>query len=131
MSKAIHFEIPVTDPEKASKFYEAVFGWKMFKYGDMDYWLVQAGEESEGGINGALIKKVGGEITQDITSAEGSVNAVITFNVEDVDETMKRVAENGGKVVTEKNEIPEVGTHFYFHDLDGNLIGAMKPAPME
>jgi predicted enzyme related to lactoylglutathione lyase len=130
MSKAIHFEIPVTDPEKSAEFYRNVFGWKLNKYGEMEYWLITAGEESEGGINGALIKKTGGEITQNITSAADSINSVVTFYVDDVDEAMKRVSENGGKVATEKMEIPGTGTHFYFHDLDGNLIGALKPLPM-
>ncbi|MGZ7109599.1 MAG: VOC family protein, partial [Methanobacterium sp.] len=29
MSKVIHFEIPAEDPERAIKFYEDVFGWKI------------------------------------------------------------------------------------------------------
>ncbi len=29
MSRVIHFEIPASDPERASAFYKKVFGWKI------------------------------------------------------------------------------------------------------
>lgn len=125
MGKVIHFEIPISD-EKNIKFYENVFDWKMSNYGDMEYWLVMAGNDGEAGINGALIKKKDGEEYKDISSAEGSVNAVVTVSVDSLDEAIKRIEENGGKVVTEKMTIPGVGVHVYFHDPDGNLIGAMQ-----
>jgi hypothetical protein len=31
MSKVVHFEIPAEDMERASKFYENVFGWEITK----------------------------------------------------------------------------------------------------
>lgn len=31
MAKMVHFEIGIDDPERAIKFYEKVFGWKMSK----------------------------------------------------------------------------------------------------
>src|SRR5260370_14373645 len=58
MSRVIHFEIPASDPERASAFYKKVFGWKIEKWpGPTDYWLVNTGAEGTPGINGGLMKK--------------------------------------------------------------------------
>ena len=43
MGKVAHFEIPTSNPEKAIEFYSKVFGWKFNKWGEMDYWLTEAG----------------------------------------------------------------------------------------
>ena len=40
MSRVIHFEIPINDADRATKFYKDVFGWKIEKWpGTMEYWL--------------------------------------------------------------------------------------------
>ncbi len=45
MSRVVHFEIHVDDPNRASKFYTDVFGWKFNKWeGPMDYWLISTGD---------------------------------------------------------------------------------------
>src|SRR5882762_7349395 len=57
MSRVIHFEIPASDPERASAFYKKVFGWKIEKWpGPMEYWMVTTGAEGAPGINGGLMK---------------------------------------------------------------------------
>jgi hypothetical protein len=35
--RVIHFEIPADDPRRAVKFYEKVFGWRIDKWGAIDY----------------------------------------------------------------------------------------------
>jgi len=58
VSRVIHFEIPASDPERASKFYQKVFGWKIEKWpGPTEYWLVNTGAEGTPGINGGLMKE--------------------------------------------------------------------------
>ena len=46
MGRVIHFEIHAQEPERAVKFYSAVFGWEVKKWdGPAEYWLVTTGEE--------------------------------------------------------------------------------------
>ncbi len=60
MPRVIWFEIPAYNRERAAKFYEDVFGWKVEKWeGPFDYWLVTTGEEGEPGINGAIMPNDG------------------------------------------------------------------------
>src|SRR5438128_828489 len=55
-----HFEIHADDPERAIKFYSDLFGWQFKKRdGPMPYWLVTTGPDSEPGINGGLMKRMG------------------------------------------------------------------------
>ena len=49
MGRVVHFEIHAENPERAVKFYSAVFGWRMQKWdGPAEYWLIRTGEPSEG-----------------------------------------------------------------------------------
>ena len=43
MSKIVHFEIPVDDPQQATTFYHDALGWEIARLGDEPYWLVRAG----------------------------------------------------------------------------------------
>src|SRR5256885_16948696 len=77
MSRVIHFEIPASDPERASAFYQKVFGWKIEKWpGPMEYWLVTTGAEGTPGINGGLMKKTNVKTTTN-TIGVGFVDAGI------------------------------------------------------
>ena len=58
MPKIVHFEVNADDPSRAKSFYENAFGWKIEKWeGPMEYWLIEAGDEDEEGINGGLMKR--------------------------------------------------------------------------
>ena len=120
MSKVMHFEIGADDPKRAMIFYEKVFGWKSQKYegGNMDYWLVTAGEKSEPGIDGAI---------QPRTQLGQSV--INTIMVASIDETIEKITENGGVIIVPKMEIPKVGVMIYFQDTEGNIFGAMQADP--
>src|SRR5258708_9899621 len=80
MSRVIHFEIPASDPERASVFYKKVFGWKIEKWpGPMEYWMVSTGAEGTPGINGGLMKNTQVKTTTTTTGVDSggaSVDAV-------------------------------------------------------
>jgi uncharacterized protein len=67
MNRIIHFEIGATNPERAAKFYRAVFGWNINEWvmpgvqmkDENRYWLVTTGPENEPGINGGLVFRHG------------------------------------------------------------------------
>ena len=116
MPRVVHFEITSNEPEKASKFYEDIFGWKFEKWdGPMDYWMVMTGDEKEPGIDGGLMKR----------EQPGS-NTVNTIDVPDLDEYMKRVEELGGTIVQPKTPVPGVGYMCYFKDPENNVFGMMQ-----
>ncbi|WP_455368196.1 VOC family protein [[Eubacterium] cellulosolvens] len=116
MPRVVHFEISADEPDRAEKFYRETFGWKIEKWeGPVDYWLITTGEESEQGINGAIKKR---EQPQQSTTN--------TIEVPSIDEFIKKVDQNGGKVLMPKMTIPGIGYHTYCQDTEGNVFGIME-----
>jgi predicted enzyme related to lactoylglutathione lyase len=115
MPRVIHFEIPASDPERASAFYQKVFGWKIEKWpGPTEYWLVTTGPEGTPGINGGLMKN---------TEVKTTTN---TIGVDSVDLAVEAAKRAGGKLVMPKTPIPGVGYFAYCQDTEGNLFGVMQ-----
>jgi uncharacterized protein YndB with AHSA1/START domain/predicted enzyme related to lactoylglutathione lyase len=115
MSKVIHFEIPADDPERAIKFYEDVFGWKINKWdGPSEYWLATTGDDEEPGINGAIMPKEFGTMVRD------------TISVTSYEDSVKKIEREGGKMLTEKMEIPGMGFNGFFQDTEGNILGIIE-----
>ncbi|HEY7752901.1 MAG TPA: hypothetical protein VH856_03710 [Steroidobacteraceae bacterium] len=56
MPRVIHFEIQGTDPEALARFHQALFGWKISRWGEAPYWLVETGDAAQPGINGGLMQ---------------------------------------------------------------------------
>jgi predicted enzyme related to lactoylglutathione lyase len=118
MSRVVHFEIPVDDPERGVKFYQRVFDWKIDKWdGPEDYWLVTTGEKNEPGIDGAIMRRMPGATT------------INTIDVPSVDEFTKKVTEAGGKIVMPKTPVPGIGYFVYCADTEGNVFGMMQNDP--
>lgn len=115
MPRVIHFELPADDPERASAFYRAVFGWSVSKWdGPLDYWLVTTGEEGAPGIDGAIQRREEGATTTN------------TIDVPSVDEYVAKIVAAGGQVVLPKQEIPGVGFLAYCTDTEGNVFGIIQ-----
>ena len=115
-SRVVHFEIPSDDPERAATFYTAAFGWQIQKWnGPQEYWLVDTGQ-GEPGINGGIMRR-GGPFDRVIN----------TLNVDNLDNSIRRVRDLGGTLVGEKIAIPDIGDLQYAQDPDGNIFGMMQP----
>ncbi len=107
----VHFEIAADNVEKLSAFYSGVFDWKFDKTpGPMDYWMINMGE-GEGGPGGGMMPKMqqGGGITD-------------YFGVESVDDFSKKVLSLGGKVLMEKQPVPQMGWFAVCQDPEGNVF---------
>jgi hypothetical protein len=116
MPRVVHFEIDANNPERAVKFYEKVFGWKLTKWeGPIEYWLISTGKENEPGIDGGLARR---------TMSEPST--VNTIDVPSVDEFVKKVEGNGGSIIRPKMAVLGVGYMAYFKDPEGNIFGMME-----
>lgn len=122
-NRVVHFEITAEEPERAVKFYKETFGWSIQKYeapkeGAKDYWLVTTGPVGGVGINGGMFRKR--------EPFSGYVNII---DVESLEESARKITENGGKQITPKITIKGVGYTAYFSDTEGNAFGIIEENP--
>lgn len=113
----VWFEIITRDLDESKKFYDAVFDWEISKdenFPTME--MVNTGAEP----GGSLFK--GPE--------EMPLGVTVYFQVDDIDETMKKVEEAGGEVFMPKMEIPNVGFVAVFKDPQGVFVSIFKPNEM-
>jgi predicted enzyme related to lactoylglutathione lyase len=119
MPRVVHFEFPVDDPDRATKFYQQVFSWEISKWpGPMDYWLAGTGAKDAPGINGAFMRR-SPEFKQTVN----------TIDVPSLDEYMTKITAAGGSVVTPKTTIPTIGYFAYCTDTEGNVFGIIQFDP--
>ncbi len=111
----VYFEIPVTDMNRAIKFYKSVFYFKFEKEViDKNEMALFPFTEENTGISGALAK---GEIYKPTNDG-----VVIYFNTENIDKTLKMVMENGGQILYPKTSDGNLGFVAEFEDSEGNRI---------
>ena len=121
MANAINwFEIPVSDIDRASKFYAEVLNGELNNMeitGTKMAFLPMEGE----GVGGALC-----ESEMHKPSQEG---AVIYLNGgEDLADPLSRIEKAGGKVVMPKTKISdEIGYMAFFTDTEGNKVAFHSP----
>jgi predicted enzyme related to lactoylglutathione lyase len=122
MDKVVHFEIPFDDKKRAMKFYAEAFGWKLTDMAEMSYVMAQTSAVNEqqrptepGAINGGLFQR-----------PKEAPHPVLYVSVKSVDQAVKNVQANGGKVVTPKTPIPGMGAYARITDTEGNVIGLFE-----
>lgn len=126
MNRVTHFEIQADNLERAKKFYQTVFGWKveqwMSKEKDgMDYWGFITGK-SMPGINGGLYDRS--------TSENKFYLFDCTIDVANIDKAVEAVKANGGTIIKEKSEIAGVGWFASAKDTEDNRFGLMQAIEM-
>lgn len=128
MNPVVHFEMPAGDRKRMVDFYTKAFGWQTKQMGaDMgDYVVVTTTEVDEktmrpkqpGAINGGFYTKSDDPMSQ---------YPSIVVAVDDLDESMKKVKEAGGKIHGEPYDIPGVGKYVSIIDTEGNRISILQP----
>lgn len=115
------FEIPVADMARAKAFYEAVFEFEMTPGGlngyDMTFFPMQS---NIAGAGGTLI--AGEPYTPSRTGT------VVYFGTPDIEATLARVEQHGGKTVLRKKAIGPHGFIGWFEDSEGNTIALHSPS---
>jgi predicted enzyme related to lactoylglutathione lyase len=127
MNPVVHFEMPAQNRQRMADFYSKTFGWQTQMLGqDMGNYVVATTTESDekgpkkpGAINGGFYTK-----TEDMPAQYPSV----VVAVDDIKESMKKVAQGGGKVLGEPMKIPGVGQYVSFFDTEGNRVSMLQPA---
>ena len=126
MGRLVHFEIHVSDMERAKKFYGEVFGWSFQDWSDyagMPYFGAVTGNEDELGINGALMQRQGSS-----PEPNQALNGfACTMGVENYDITEAKILENGGTVAMQKYALPGMAWQGYYIDTEGNIFGIHQP----
>ena len=119
MDKIVHFEIPADDVERAKKFYSSVFKWDMNTIPSMGYTVIttvptdkERIPKESGFINGGMMKR-----TNEIR------NPIITINVKDIKESIKKIEDAGGENIKTPFEVGDMGIAAYFEDSEGNIVG--------
>ena len=111
----VYFEIPVTDLERAIKFYSTVFQFQFEKdIIDGNEMALFPFTETLSGISGALAK---GEIYEPTKAG-----ILIYFKTNDIDETLRLAVQNGGQILYPKTSNGELGFVAEFEDCEGNRI---------
>jgi predicted enzyme related to lactoylglutathione lyase len=115
MNPAVYFEIPVSDLDRAIRFYSEVFGYTFERQNIHGNEMAMFPfSQNGGGITGALAK---GEIYVPTKSG-----IVIYFQTESIDETIKRAVANGAEVLFPKTSAGDFGFVAEFSDSEGNRI---------
>jgi predicted enzyme related to lactoylglutathione lyase len=110
----IHMEIPVTDLNKAKRFYSNLFGWKVDVMPGMNYALFDTGTSlPNGGFN--KVDRI------------GTGGCLLYIRTDDIEKKLKEIEKAGGKTVTKKTEVPQFGWSATFKDIFGNTLGLFTP----
>lgn len=120
INPVVHFEIPVTDMERAVAFYEAVFGTKLER-AEVDGYDMAFFPRADGraGASGALAK---GDVYQ--PSHHGPI---LYFDVADIDAIIARAVAHGARVLYPKKDIGAAGFVAEIEDSEGNRIALSQP----
>src|SRR3984893_11873115 len=110
----IHFEIMGGEGTQLETFYRELFGWKINSNNPMKYGVVDTGG-GPGGINGGVGP-----------ANDGSKRVSIYARVNDLQATLGRAEELGGKTLLTQGEVPGVPKLAMFADPAGNVTGLVQ-----
>ncbi len=109
--RIVRIEVPSDNAERASKFYETVFGWKFGRLeGAQSYWVCNDGPGND--ISAGITKRI-----------HPDQRLITTIEVDDLDKTIEAITASGGGVVAPKMALPGVGFLAFCTDSEGNTFG--------
>jgi uncharacterized protein len=113
MPTIVHFDVPAEDIDRAKKFYSALLGWKFESFPEMHYNLITTTNlDGTPGVGGGMGKRM-----------EPSQRMMNYFGISSIDIAMKQVKRLGGKILSEKMAVPQMGYLVNCIDTEGNLFG--------
>jgi len=110
------FEIPADKPERARKFYNSLFGWKIKLFPHMkDYWHIDTGGADKTPDGGLMVRK---HPDQPITNY---------IAVSSVDKSSAKVEKLGGTICKSKTAVPQMGYFAICQDTENNMFALWEP----
>jgi predicted enzyme related to lactoylglutathione lyase len=122
--RVVHFEVPFDDGDRARAFYQTAFGWDIMPMPELNYTIVTTGPSGDQGptepgyIGGGMMAR-----------SNGFQGPVITVDVDNINATLAKIEELGGKTAQPRQEVGEMGYSAYFTDCEGNLMGLWQTRP--
>jgi len=121
MSAISWFEIPVTNMDRAVRFYEALAGYALKREDFMGTpHAIFKAEGDDDGVHGALI--------QDAKRKPASSAGTVYLTTKDIEAALGRALETGGEVIQPKTSIGPMGFIALVQDTEGNLVGLHSEA---
>ena len=118
------FELYVTDPDRAKRFYEAILKTSLQDVPTENCESAQKDTCRMAIFPYDNMKGVGGAITHRPEVTPGAGGTIVYLNVEgDLDGVIKRIPAAGGTVVKPRTSIGEHGFIAIFKDTEGNCVG--------
>ncbi|KFE71405.1 VOC family protein [Hyalangium minutum] len=112
------FDLMTPDVAAARSFYTAVIGWKTTKWEQADYEMWTVGNETIGGMMALPAEE---------TKRGTPPHWLAHIETDDVDATVKKAQELGGKVLRPGTDIPTVGRFAILADPQGAIFGVFRP----
>ncbi|MBI3379132.1 VOC family protein [Candidatus Gottesmanbacteria bacterium] len=130
MNPVVHFEMPYKNGSRAAKFYESAFNWKMTDAGEKmgNYLLATTTDTDEKG----MVKKPGtiNGGFYPLEAAKDAKEPSVVVAVDNIEESMGKIKEAGGKLLGTPTDIPGVGKYVPFVDTEGNRVSILQPTGM-
>lgn len=118
MPKLTHFAINADDVDATRDFYQRTFGWRFAPWGPPGFYRVKADDPGGPGVTAAIQQR------RDLLAGP-TTGFECTFEVDDVDQTLKAAMAAGGRVLMDRTTIAGVGHLIWLADPSGNVVGAM------
>jgi predicted enzyme related to lactoylglutathione lyase len=128
MKPVTWFNIPSDDLERASNFYNKVFGWELQPLSqeaddNLSYYTALTARsdasytpQESGRVNGCIVKR-----------SMGLQHPTVLIDVDDLDKALEAVLAAGGKKASEKIDLSSAGGVLQFvEDTEGNVIELWK-----
>jgi len=114
-----HFALNADDVGRARAFFETAFGWTFNPWGPPGFYQTRSAGPS---LMGALQQRraIGGQVMPEVE---------LTFAVDDVEDTVRRIEAAGGAAIMAPFHIETVGRLAFFRDTEGNIAGVMQYEP--
>lgn len=126
MDPVVHFELPYRDPQRIANFYGRAFGWKTQALGpEMGNYVLATTATSDAKPGAAAGAIDGGFYPYKADWPAQHPSVVIA--VRDVEASMGKIAEAGGRVLGEPMVIPGIGRYVSFLDTEGNRLSILQP----
>lgn len=119
--KPTYFDLTVHDVGRARTFFENVFGWQFERFPmPCEYYRIQAGAESEQGIDGGI------GAVKDTPIAGGLPATQVTVPVANLAEIIAKVQASGGQIVEPRMPIPGIGWYATCAEPGGLRFGVIQ-----
>ena len=123
MPRVNYFAVPADDPERAMRFYRQAFGWNFklgWEYdtpnGRESYWHINTEHRDEAGINGGLTRR-------EYPGQPIGIGVEVTG----MEEILGRIEMLGGKILVDKNALPDAGCWLALcQDPEGNTFAMFE-----